>query len=192
MEENTIKKVVAIGGSAGSLDVILYILSSFPVNSGAVVIVVVHRKNDADSILADLIAARTKIPVKDAEDKDQIFPDHIYLAPPNYHLLIENNFHFSLDTSEKIHFSRPSIDVTFESIAEIFEDKVIGILISGANADGALGLKAIQQSGGLTIAQDPYTAEVDYMPKQAIIIGAADKILSPEEMVETIKEELKK
>lgn len=191
MEENAIKKVVTIGGSAGSLDVILSVLSSFPQNSGAVIIVVVHRKNDADSILADLISARTKIPVKDAEDKDVILPDHIYLAPPNYHLLIETNFHFSLDASEKIHFSRPSIDVTFESIAESFGDKVIGILVSGANADGALGLKAIRQAGGLTIAQDPATAEVDYMPKQAIIIGAADKILTTEEMIETIKEELK-
>lgn len=192
MEENAIKKVVTIGGSAGSLDVILNILSSLPVKSGTVVIVVVHRKNDADSILADLISARTKIPVKDAEDKDLISPDHIYLAPPNYHLLIETNFHFSLDASEKVHFSRPSIDVTFESIAESFRDKVIGILVSGANADGALGLKAIKQAGGFTIAQDPQTAEVDYMPKQAIAIGAADKILKPEEMIETIKTELGK
>lgn len=192
MEENAIKKVVTIGGSAGSLDVILNILSSLPVKSGTVVIVVVHRKNDADSILADLISARTKIPVKDAEDKDLISPDHIYLAPPNYHLLIETNFHFSLDASEKVHFSRPSIDVTFESIAESFRDKVIGILVSGANADGALGLKAIKQAGGFTIAQDPQTAEVDYMPKQAIAIGAADKILKPEEMIETIKAELGK
>lgn len=192
MEENAIKNVVTIGGSAGSLDVILNVLSSFPTDSGAVVIVVVHRKNDADSILADLIAARTKIPVKDAEDKDQILPGHIYLAPPNYHLLIETNLHFSLDASEKIHFSRPSIDVTFESIAEMFGDKVIGILVSGANADGALGLKAIHQAGGLTIAQEPGTAEVDYMPKQAIAIGAADKILTPDEMVETLKYELKK
>ena len=132
------------------------------------------------------------LPVKDAEDKDPILPAHIYLAPPNYHLLIETNLHFSLDASEKIHFSRPSIDVTFESIAEMFGDKVIGILVSGANADGALGLKAIQQAGGLTIAQEPGTAEVDYMPKQAIIIGAADKILTPDEMVETLKHELKK
>jgi two-component system, chemotaxis family, protein-glutamate methylesterase/glutaminase len=191
MEENAIKKVVTIGGSAGSLDVILNVLSSFPTDSGAVVIVVVHRKNDADSILADLIIARTEIPVKEAEDKDQILPGHIYLAPPNYHLLIETNFHFSLDASEKIHFSRPSIDVTFESIAEMFGDKVIGILVSGANADGALGLKAIQQAGGLTIAQEPGTAEVDYMPKQAIVIGAADMILTPVEIVHTLKQELK-
>jgi len=191
MEENAIKKVVTIGGSAGSLDVILNVLSSFPQNSGAVIIVVVHRKNDADSILADLISARTKIPVKDAEDKDVILPDHIYLAPPNYHLLIETNFHFSLDASEKIHFSRPSIDVTFESIAESFGDKVIGILVSGANADGALGLKAIRQAGGLTIAQDPTTAEVDYMPKQAIIIGAADKILTTKEMIQIPEKKFK-
>lgn len=190
MAENAIKKVVTIGGSAGSLDIILNVLSSFPLNTGAVIIVVVHRKNDADSILADLIAGRTKIPVKDAEDKDPILPNHIYLAPPNYHLLIETNFHFSLDASEKIHFSRPSIDVTFESIAEIYGKKVIGILLSGANADGALGLKAIQKAGGLTIAQDPKTAEVDYMPKQAIVIGAADKILTAEEMIQVIKQEL--
>ncbi|MGZ5254354.1 MAG: chemotaxis protein CheB [Flavitalea sp.] len=190
MEENAIKKVVTIGGSAGSLDVILNIIGSFPLNSGTVIIVVVHRKNDAESILADLIGARTKIPVKDAEDKDLILPDHIYLAPSNYHLLIEDSHHFSLDTSEKINFSRPSIDVTFESIADVFGNKVIGVLLSGANSDGALGLKAIQLAGGLAIVQDPITADVDYMPKQAILIGAADKILSTKEMIETFREHL--
>jgi two-component system chemotaxis response regulator CheB len=183
MAQNKIEyKVVVVGGSAGSLDIILKIISNADATGSILYIIVIHRKNDTNSMLTGLFSSRTKLKVKEVEDKDYILPGHIYIAPPDYHLLLENENTFSLDASEKIYFSRPSIDVTFESVAEIFGASVIGVLLSGANADGAHGLSTIHQAGGFTIVQDPESAEADYMPRQAIdklkpdIIISADKI----------------
>lgn len=179
MAQKTIEnRVVVIGGSAGSLEVILPIISALPLQSNAVFIIVIHRKNDADSILADLLTSRTSLNVKEVEDKDPINQNTVYIAPPDYHLLIENDANFSLDSSEKIHHSRPSIDVTFESVAEVFKEKVIAILLSGANSDGAEGMQRVKELGGLTVVQDPASAEVDFMPKEAIRKNVVDKIVA--------------
>ncbi|HVX26435.1 MAG TPA: chemotaxis protein CheB [Parafilimonas sp.] len=168
MAQDAVKyKLVVIGGSAGSLDIILKIIAEAPL-SNIVYIIIVHRRNDNDSVLTNLFSSRTRFKVKEVEDKDNILPGYMYVAPADYHLLLEDEKTFSLDASEKIYFSRPSIDVTFESVAEVFGNAAIGILLSGANADGALGLKRIQEAGGFTIVQSPESAEVDYMPKQAI------------------------
>jgi two-component system, chemotaxis family, protein-glutamate methylesterase/glutaminase len=179
----TFQRCIAIGGSAGSLEVILNLISSLPGSPNAIFIIIVHRKKDNDSILADLIATRTTLPVQEVEDKDAIVTGTIYLAPPDYHLLLERENLFSLDSSEKVHYSRPSIDITFESVAETFGTRAIGILLSGANADGAAGLAAIKKVGGYTIVQDPATADVDYMPRQAIQLTPIDRILSANQMV---------
>lgn len=168
MAQGSLKyKLIVIGGSAGSLAVILRTTAMLALQNISVVIVV-HRKNDRDSLLADLIGAKTKMQLRDIEDKDPILPGVIYLVPPDYHVLFEDKETFTLDSSEKVHFSRPSIDVVFESAAEIFGGACIGVLLSGANADGASGLKKISEAGGYTIVQDPESAEVDYMPIQAI------------------------
>lgn len=168
MAQDAVKyKVVVIGGSAGSLDIILKIIAEAPL-SNIIYIIIIHRRNDNDSVLTNLFSSRTRFKVKEVEDKDNILPGYMYVAPADYHLLLEDEKTFSLDASEKIYFSRPSIDVTFESVAEVFGNAAIGILLSGANADGALGLKRIQEAGGFTIVQNPESAEVDYMPKQAI------------------------
>ncbi|RYF82560.1 MAG: chemotaxis protein CheB [Chitinophagaceae bacterium] len=185
-------KMVVIGGSAGSLDVVLKIVSGLPAQTKASFIIVLHRKSDSESILTNLLSIRTRLKVKEVEDKDEIHPGTIYLAPPDYHLLLEDEKNFSLDSSEKVHYSRPSIDVTFESVAETFGRRAIGILLSGANSDGAIGLKQLRESGGLTIAQDPKTAEVDFMPRQAIACNAAVQTLSPAGMIELLKIELAK
>jgi len=169
-----------MGGSAGSLDAILKIVPVLPVRSGASFLIVIHRKNEPDSLLTELLSARTIMPVKEVEDKEPILANHLYVAPPDYHLLMENQHWFSLDSSEKIHYSRPSIDVTFESAAETFGAACIGILLSGANADGAEGLKKIKGHKGLTVVQDPATADVQYMPQAAIDRFAVDKVLSPD------------
>lgn len=174
---NTYKAIV-IGGSAGSLNVVLKIIASLPAQMKAAVIIVLHRKNAADSPLATIFSTRTLLPVKEVEDKDMLLPGTVYLAPPDYHLLLEDANNFSLDSSEKVHYSRPSIDVTFESVAEIFGAQCIGVLLSGANADGAQGLNTIRQRGGFTIAQDPETAEVGFMPQQAILRGSAAAVVS--------------
>ena len=176
-------KVMVIGGSAGSLEVIIALLQALPQSPGAAVIIIVHRKNDLESILANLLSYKTHLPVREVEDKDAILPDHVYIAPPDYHLLIEDERTFSLDSSEKINFSRPSIDVTFESVAETFGSRTIGILLSGANADGASGLLKIRKSGGYTIVQDPSTADIGYMPQQAIDVGAAMRVMDARELI---------
>jgi two-component system chemotaxis response regulator CheB len=189
MAQDPIKsKVLIIGGSAGSLEGILKITVALPVTDHLVTIIIVHRKNESDSILTDLLSNRTRLNVKEVEDKDPIVGGYIYLAPADYHLLIENENMFSLDYSEKVHHSRPSIDVGFESAAHVFKDAVIGVLLSGANADGAEGLFKIHEAGGFTIVQDPALSEMSYMPQQAIEQMQPDKILSTEAIASFIKD----
>ncbi len=181
-------KILTIGGSAGSLTTILNIIEGLPLTGYLSVIVIVHRKNDPESILENLISDHTKLKVKEVEDKEEITPDTVFIAPADYHLLIENKKMFSLDISEKIHHSRPSIDVTFQSVAEVFGPSVIGVLLSGANADGAEGLYTIKKAGGFTIVQDPKSAEVEYMPLQALEQMKPDRILNGKEIAGCIKE----
>lgn len=192
MAQNDIGKylMVAIGGSAGSLDIILKIVSLLPTDSGASFVIIVHRKNGADSILPNLLSTRTTMKIKEVEDKEPIQPNSIYIAPPDYHLLIENKEIFSLDSSEKIHHCRPSIDVSFESIAQVFGAASLGILLSGANADGAAGLFQIKRAGGLTVAQDPLSADIAYMPQQAINMMAVNEIVDAQKLPEYIKRTL--
>lgn len=175
-------RALLIGGSAGSLEMVLRIIGAVPVTTRAAIIVVVHRKPSADSVLPGLLAAKTALPVKEVEDKDHLLPGVVYIAPAGYHLLLEDAASFSLDTSEKVHYSRPSIDVTFESAAAVFGPAAIGILLSGANADGAFGLKQIKEAGGIALVQDPATADVDYMPRQAILQGAATQVITAEDL----------
>jgi len=180
-------KMLAIGGSAGSLDVILKIVAALPFISHLATVIIVHRKNDGESILTDLLSSRTKLVVKEIEDKETITGGTIYLAPADYHVLIEDEKMFSLDASEKIHHSRPSIDVSFESVAEVFGILAIGVLLSGANADGAEGLSRIKEANGFTIVQDPASAEVGYMPQQALEQMTPDKILKGDAIGNFIK-----
>lgn len=186
-EDELSYKIAVIGGSAGSLDVALKIIAAIPAHSPVVIIVVLHRKNDPVSYLTDVFSSRTSLPVKEVEDKEPIEPNTVYIAPADYHLLFENKKTFALDSSEKVNFSRPSIDVTFESAAQAFGANVIGVLLSGANADGAQGLQAIKAAGGFTIVQSPETAEVGFMPQQAINAGAVDKIVPAARLAELIR-----
>lgn len=175
-------KVVLIGGSTGSIDVLLQLLPALRPPLSFALIIVLHRKNTADSALATLLSLKTTIPLKEVDDKDGIMPGNIYLAPADYHLLIEQNGTFSLDDSEKINYSRPSIDVTFESAADVYGSSLSGILLSGANSDGTNGLKAIKKAGGITVVQKPESAQVAYMPNQAILYAPIDFVLDIEEL----------
>lgn len=180
--------LLIIGGSAGSLEVVLRILSQLPTGFPLAVVVVMHRKSFSDSTLTDIIAYRSTLPVKEAEDKEPILPGTIYLSPADYHLLIEKDRTFSLDYSEKIHYSRPSIDATFETAAEIYGKELVCVLLSGANADGAHGLETAKHYKSLIIVQDPEAAEVAYMPLQAIRNVAIDHILANDQLEEFIRE----
>lgn len=170
--------IVVIGGSAGSLSRVLRLLPHFTRDHNICVVLIFHRKDTDDSTLRDLLDHKSQFTVKEVEDKDPILKHHIYIAPPDYHLLLEKNLTFSLDFSEKVNFSRPSIDVTFESAADAFGDAVTGLLLSGANADGVDGLNSIQIKGGKIAAQDPKSAEVPYMPQQAVDRLTIDLVLT--------------
>lgn len=180
--------LVLIGGSAGSLEVIFGLVQKLPATAGAVYVVVIHRKNDADSLLPQLLASRTVMPVREIEDKELMLPNHLYVAPGDYHLLIEDKKSFSLDCSEKWHHSRPSLDVTFESAAQVFGPRVIAVLLSGANADGAVGLRRIKEAGGVTVVQNPATAEVGFMPQQAIRLDAAVRVEDGDAIGDVLRE----
>jgi len=140
----------------------------------------------------NLLSTKTSLPVKEVEDKEALLPGRIYIAAPDYHLLIEDEHSFSLDSSEKINYSRPSIDVSFESVAGVFGKAVVGVLLSGASVDGAKGLQNIKSAGGYTIAQDPASADMGYMPQQAISFGQVDAIVNGKDIPAFIRELLKK
>lgn len=164
-------KALLIGGSAGALSPLLKILQKLPASFPLPVIIVLHRLNNNDDTLEHVLAHKTKLKIKEVEDKDAILPGHAYLAPADYHLLIEKNQRLSLDVSEKVLFSRPAIDVTFESAVAAYADGIIGIVLSGANADGSEGLRAIKDAGGVAIVQAPAEAEIAVMPESAIALA---------------------
>ena len=178
---NTKFDLIVIGGSAGSLDALLHILPMLE-SPPAPVIIVLHRKYSNDTTLSDLFSTRTRLKVKEVEDKDPLKKGRIYIAPADYHLLIEKEKTFTLDDSEKINYSRPSIDVTFQSAADVFGEKLACILLSGANADGTEGFEYVQSLGGITIAQDPGSAEVPFMPRHAIKSGFASHTMGLKEI----------
>lgn len=183
MEKNNSKiDLVAIGGSAGSLQVIIHMMKNLSIELNVAIVIIVHRKPQSISVLSMLLQQYSGIQVIEIEDKTEIEKNKVYLVPPDYHVLFEDEKKVSLDSSEKMNYSRPSIDVTFRSAAEVFGERMIGILLSGANSDGVEGLHYIKKNKGKVWVQDPETAEVDYMPKQAIHAGEYDLILKPEEL----------
>ncbi len=173
---------IIIGGSAGSLDVLLKVFPSLSITITFPVIIVLHRKPGADSLLTEILSSKTKLIVKEVEEKEAIQPGVIYLAPSDYHLLVENNRTFSLDGSEKINYSRPSIDVTFQSAAEVYKENLVCLLLSGGNSDGAEGLRFVKKYGGHTLIQNPGSAVVSYMPAYAEGNLAIDRVMEVEEI----------
>ena len=189
MEEGKIiaGKVVIIGGSAGSLEVLLKILPGLTAIPSFALVIVLHRKSGEDTTLEELIAVKTAIPVKEVEDKVLLEAGYIYIAPADYHLLFEKNGELSLDISEKVQYSRPSIDVSFESAADAYGEAVTAILLSGANADGTHGLKIVKEAGGITVVQKPESAEVPFMPANAIENMQVDYIFDAEGLLAFIR-----
>src|SRR5690606_28214389 len=179
--------LIAIGGSAGSLQVVLDILPQLRPDLSAAIVIILHRKATPNpEILIDLLNTKSSLLVKEAEDKEKIIPGIVYVAPADYHLFLESDHSFSLDISEKVNFSRPSIDLTFSTGSDAYKERTIGILLSGANSDGVRGLETIKKGGGYCIVQDPATAQVAYMPAQAIVKNVVDLIASPLEIAHTI------
>jgi len=179
-------EALIMGGSAGSLEVLLRVLSEVRSDLSFPIIIVVHRKHGADSLLPSLLASRTRLIVKEADEKEMIVAGTVYVAPSDYHLLIEQDRTFSLDYSEKINYSRPAIDATFQTAAEVYKNKLVCLLLSGSNADGVIGLKCVKAWGGQAVIQDPASAQVAYMPEQAKLQVEIDRILGIEDIAEFI------
>lgn len=158
--------VVAVGCSWGGLHALSVVLEALPEDLGAAVVIVQHRTH-ARSELAPLLGQHTPWEVCEAEDKEQLSPNRVFLAPPGYHLLVDGD-RFALSTDAPEQHSRPSVDVLFESMAESFGDRLIAVVLTGANADGAAGLERVVRHGGVAIVQDPQTAEKRAMPEAAI------------------------
>lgn len=181
-------RLILIGGSAGSLQVIIEMIKNLDDNIHIPILLVIHRKAQSGDILRTLLQQFTRISVVEVEDKTQLEDNTIYIVPADYHLLFENNKIMSLDSSEKMNYSRPSIDVTFRSAAEIYGEDVIGVLLSGANADGVEGLNYIKKNNGKVWIQDPESAEVEYMPRHAMEEIDYDLIIRPDTLANYIKQ----
>jgi len=172
----------AIGVSAGGLNALSRILPQLDRDIALAILVVQHIRPDSDSYLVHHLARLSTVRVKEAEDKERIEPGTVYFAPPDYHLLVERDGSLSLSTEERVNFSRPSIDVTFETAAEAFGDRLIGIVLTGANNDGSRGLGRIKYYGGMAIVQSPDSAEYAIMPRSAIESVEVDRIVPLSEM----------
>jgi len=183
MDGNEIKvDLVIIACSAGGMFVLIDLLESLKADVGFAVLIVVHRSDKFQSSLEEMAQQKCKLRVKQAEEKERIEPGTVYFAPGGYHLLIEKDKTISLDVSEPVNFCRPSIDVTMQSAVEIYQDHIVAILLSGANKDGAEGIRAVYKSGGITLVQHPSLAEVDVMPRAAIATDAVVSVLSDDEL----------
>lgn len=161
-------RAVVIGGSAGALEALSLILPALPAEYPFPLFIVVHLPAHSESLLAEVLQNKSRLRVLEAEDKAPILPGTATFAPPDYHLLIEAGGYFSLSADEPEMFSRPSIDVLFESAADVYGPNLIGIVLSGANNDGSRGLRAVASAGGVALVQDPETAYARAMPAEAL------------------------
>ena len=170
-------EAVVIGASAGGVEALLTIFSELKPGFRLPIIVVLHLPEERRSQLAEVFARRLPLAVREVQDKQPIVPGTLYFAGPGYHVSIEQDHSFSLSQEEPVHYSRPAIDYLFESAADVYQQRLAAILLTGANRDGAQGLSVVQQSGGLTIVQDPDEAQVATMPRAALNLFQPDCIL---------------
>ncbi len=186
-EYNSITAIV-IGCSVGGLNALRILLQGLPRNLPVPIIINAHVAADGTNLLPHLLANQCCLPVTEAREREPILPGRVYIAPPNYHLLVEIDKHFALSVDEHVCYVRPSIDVLFTTAAEAYREHLLGILLTGANNDGTQGMHTIKALGGQTIVQDPTTAEADIMPKAVIAMGVADRILPLSGIANTLRE----
>jgi two-component system chemotaxis response regulator CheB len=177
---------IVIGASAGGVDALSVLLPALPPKLRASVFIVLHLPRERPSLLADIFSYKCRLPVREAEDKMRVEPGTVYFAPADYHLLIDEGPQLALSIDELVHFSRPSIDVLFESAADIYAQRLMGIILTGANEDGSAGLAAIHRSGGMTIVQDPGSAQVPLMVLSALKRSPPDFVLALDEIADRL------
>jgi len=170
-------KAVVIGTSSGGMHALMEVLKPLPKDFAAPIVIVQHISPHSSMFIVDYLKEQCSIEIKEADEKVKIRDGCAYIAPPNYHLLIEKDGSLSLTVGEKVCYARPSIDVLFETAADAYGEKLIGIILTGANSDGSKGLARIKEKGGLAIVQDPREAEADIMPQAAIAATTVDYIL---------------
>jgi len=169
-------ELIVAGASLGGFDAVATLLGALPEDYPLPLAVVQHRSVDSDDLLSLLLQRTTRLPLAEVEDKQPILPGRVYIAPANYHLLVERN-HFALSVDHRVQYARPSIDVLFESAADAYRERLAAVLLSGSNDDGAHGIARVKERGGLTIVQDPASAESGRMPAAAIAASPVDYVL---------------
>jgi two-component system chemotaxis response regulator CheB len=176
-------KALIIGGSAGSFQIVTRILNSLSESFPLPVLLCLHRLKHVRSGFVEALSLKSNIPIIEPFDKDQLKPGKAYLAPANYHMFIELANRIALSADEAVNHSRPSIDLSFITAANAYRDKLIGIILSGANRDGALGLKKVAENGGVTIVQDPTESEVKTMPEAALQLTKVDYVYTTDQIL---------
>jgi two-component system chemotaxis response regulator CheB len=173
---------VAIGASAGGVQALSVLLPALPAKAAVAVFIVLHLPRDRQSILAEVFSRKCLLDVREAQDKEPVIAGTVYFAPANYHLLLDHGPQLALSVDDLVHHSRPSIDVLFESAAEVYGNRLLGIILTGANEDGAQGLAAVHDAGGLTVVQTPETAQSPRMVISALKLRQPDYVLPLEEI----------
>jgi len=180
-------EAIVIGGSAGAVEALNGLLPTLPSGFPAAVFVVLHLPRERPSMLAEIFAAKCAVPVEEAEDKRPVRRGTVYFAPPDYHLLLEEGPSLALSVDDPVNLSRPSIDVLFESAADVYGRSLMGIILSGGSADGAAGLTAVRSAGGLTVVQEPSSAAVPLMTTSAIERCSVDCVLPFDEIAALLR-----
>jgi len=173
---------IVMGVSAGGLDALKAVVSGLPDNFTIPVMIVQHCSKDSNDFLCRYLAGFCYCAVKEAEDKEPVKTGHIYIAPPDYHLIVETGRTLALSVDPPVNFSRPSVDVLFETAAEVYQERLVGVVMTGANNDGSMGCKKIKSFGGLLVVQDPKTAAFPQMPLGAIAAAKVDQIITVEDI----------
>jgi two-component system chemotaxis response regulator CheB len=186
--EHQAPAAILVGGSAGAIEVVALLLGALPVDFATPIVVLVHLPRNRPSALAAALGGKCKLALREPLDKEPLAPSTVYLAPSNYHLLIDPGPSFALSVDEPVNFSRPSIDVLFQSAADVLGPRCAGIIVSGANPDGARGLQAIQVAGGRVAIQDPDDAAQAVMPEAALALCPNAQVLSAEEISQWVQQ----
>jgi two-component system chemotaxis response regulator CheB len=170
-------EAVVIGASAGGIQALSEILPALAPDATVAVFVVIHLPRDRPSLLVEVFSRRCALRVREAEDKEPVMAGTVYFAPANYHLLLEEGPHLALSADDLVHHARPAIDVLFESAAEVYRERLLGIILTGANEDGADGLAAVHDAGGMTVVQEPQSAYSSLMVLSALARRSPDLVL---------------
>lgn len=171
---------VVIGASAGGVEALCMLLPLIAIGTRASFFIVLHLPRDRPSLLTRIFQERCALPVREAQDKEPVAAGTVYVAPPDYHLLLDEGPRIALSTDEPVNFSRPAIDVLFESAADLYGDRLLGVVLSGGNQDGAAGLAAVAAAGGRIVVQHPGSAQVSVMPASALQRNPGSRVLSLE------------